>query len=71
MHHATTAGASCRISLDSLVEQVPDSQDVGSGVAQDGENVADTSHWCSGWSRSPPNSWYEEEKSNLMHGTEQ
>ena len=27
--------ASCRISLDSLVEQAPDSQDVGSGVAQE------------------------------------
>ena len=52
------------------MEQVPDSQDVGSGAAQEGESVADTSDWCSGWSRSPPNSWHEEEeKSNLMHGT--
>ena len=50
------------------MEQVPDSQDVGSGAAQEGESVADTSDWCSGWSRSPPNSWHEEEKSNLMHG---
>ena len=37
MHHATGTDAmqSCRISLDSLVKQVPDSQDVGSGTAQE------------------------------------
>ena len=32
----TQCSASCRISLDSLVEQVPDSQDVGIGAAQEG-----------------------------------
>ena len=48
---------------DSLVDHVPDSQDVGSGAAQEVESVADTSDWCSGWTRSPQNSWYEEEKS--------
>ena len=51
------------------MELVPDSQDVGSGAAPEGESVADTSDWCSGWSRSPQNSWCEAEKSNLVHDT--
>ena len=34
-----------------------------------GESVADTSDWCSEWSRSPQNSWNEEEKSNQKHDT--
>ena len=51
------------------MEQAPDSQDVCSGVAQEGESVADTSDWCSEWSRTPPNSWNEEEKSNQKHDT--
>ena len=46
------------------MELVPDSQDVGSG---EGESVADTSDWCSEWSRSPQNRWNEEEKSNQKH----
>ena len=53
----------------SLVEQAPDSQDVGSGAVPEGESVADTSDWCSEWSRSPQNSWNEEEKSNQKHDT--
>ena len=49
------------------MELVPDSQDVGSGAAPEGESVADTSDWCSEWSRSPQNRWNEEEKSNQKH----
>ena len=45
------------------MELVPDSQDVGSGAAPEGESVADTSDW----SRSPQNRWNEEEKSNQKH----
>ena len=33
------------------------------------ESVADTSDWCSEWSRSPQNSWNEEEKSTQKHDT--
>ena len=40
-----------------------------SGAAPEGESVADTSDWCSKWSRSPQNSWNEEEKSNQKHDT--
>ena len=47
------------------MELVPDSQDVCKGGVQEGASVADTSDWCSGRSRNPPNSWCEEEKSNL------
>ena len=50
------------------MELVPDSRDVFSG-AQEGERVANTSDWCSGWSKNPQNSWCEEEKSNLKHDT--
>ena len=49
------------------MELVPDSQDVGNGAAPEGESVADTSDWCSEWSRSPQNRWNEEEKSNQKH----
>ena len=49
------------------MELVPDSRDVCSGAVQEGESVADTSDWYSGWSRNPPNRWCEAEKSNLMH----
>ena len=48
--------------LDSLVEQALNSQDVGSGAAQEEEGVGDTSDWCSEWSRSPLSSWHEAEK---------
>ena len=45
--HAPSNGgscsASCRNPQDSQVELVPDSQDVGSGAAPEGESVADTS----------------------------
>ena len=51
------------------MEQAPNSQDVGSGAVQEGESVADTSDWYSGWSRNTPNNWCEEEKSNLKHDT--
>ena len=51
------------------MEQTPDSQDVGNGAAQEEESVADTSDWCSEWSRSPLSSWNEEEKSNQKHDT--
>ena len=37
MHQAT--GANCRNPQDSQVELVPDSQDVGNGVAPEGEKV--------------------------------
>ena len=49
------------------MELDPDSQHVGSGAAPEGENVADTSDWCSEWSRSPQNRWNEEEKSSQKH----
>ena len=69
--HAPSNGgscsASCRNPQDSQVELVPDSQDVGSEAAPEGESVADTSDWCSEWSRSPQNRWNEEEKSNPKH----
>ena len=52
--HAPSNGgscsASCRNPQDSQVELVPDSQDIGSGAAPEGES-ADTSDWCSEWSR--------------------
>ena len=66
MHQATgsSCSASCRNPQDSQVELVPDSQDVGSEAAPEGESVADTSDWCS---RSPQNRWNEEEKSNQKH----
>ena len=51
------------------MEQAPDSQDVGSGAAQKEESVADTSDWCSEWSRSPLSSWHEADRSNLKHDT--
>ena len=51
------------------MEQAPNSQDVGSG-AEEEESVADTSDWCSEWSRSPLSSWHEAEKSNLKHDSE-
>ena len=51
------------------MELDPDSRDLCSGAVQEGESVADTSDWYSGWSRNPPNSWCEEEKSNLIHDT--
>ena len=62
-----SCSVSCRSPQDSQVELVPDSQDVGSGAAPEGESVADTSDWCSEWSRSPQNRWNEEEKSNQKH----
>ena len=51
------------------MEQAPDSQDFGSGAVPEGESVADTSDWCCEWSRSPQNSWNEDEKSNQKHDT--
>ena len=59
--------ASCRISLDSLVAGSRQVRTTAAGLHRRGRAWL-TSDWCSGWSRSPQNSWNEEEKS-LMHDT--